>query len=106
MHQGHLGVFGGVGAGLFNLSAAFKAVGEPAPTALLRMVQYLSLDARFMPETRFLYPKSRIPNSNLQSQIANLQSSIPERKSSIPNPKPQIAKSKISKCLNLITVQL
>lgn len=30
------------GAGLFNLSASFKAVGEPAPTALLRTVQALS----------------------------------------------------------------
>lgn len=31
------------GAGLFNLSASFKAVGEePAPTALLRMVQAFS----------------------------------------------------------------
>ncbi|MCU0547360.1 MAG: hypothetical protein MUE44_35240 [Oscillatoriaceae cyanobacterium Prado104] len=37
-----IGVFHGVGAGLFNLSAVFKAVGEPAPTGLLEMVQYLS----------------------------------------------------------------
>jgi hypothetical protein len=28
-----------VGAGLFNLFAAFKLVGEPAPTGLLMMVQ-------------------------------------------------------------------
>jgi hypothetical protein len=31
----------GVGAGLFKISAALKAVGEPAPTGLLIMVQYL-----------------------------------------------------------------
>ncbi|MCU0547361.1 MAG: hypothetical protein MUE44_35245 [Oscillatoriaceae cyanobacterium Prado104] len=42
LQQCQLGVFRGVGAGLFNLSAAFKAVGEPAPTGLLEMVQDLS----------------------------------------------------------------
>jgi hypothetical protein len=36
-----IGVFHGVGAGLFNISAAFKYVGEPAPTGLLTMVQEL-----------------------------------------------------------------
>jgi hypothetical protein len=43
LHQCHLGVFRGVGAGLFNLFAAFRSVGEPAPTGLLRIVQ----DVRF-----------------------------------------------------------
>ncbi|MEG3877156.1 hypothetical protein QT972_07205 [Microcoleus sp. herbarium7] len=30
------------GAGLFNLSASFKADGEPAPTSPTQMVPYLS----------------------------------------------------------------
>jgi hypothetical protein len=32
-----------VGAGLFNLSASFEAIGEPAPTSSTRMVQDFSL---------------------------------------------------------------
>jgi hypothetical protein len=31
-------------ASLYNLFATFLTVGEPAPTGLLRMVQYLSLN--------------------------------------------------------------
>jgi hypothetical protein len=37
-----IGDFSWGGAGLFNLSAAFKFVGKPAPTGLLIMLQYLS----------------------------------------------------------------
>ena len=33
-----LGFYGGVGAGLFNLSILFEIVGEPAPTSLLKMI--------------------------------------------------------------------
>jgi hypothetical protein len=33
--QCQLGIFRGVGAGLFNLFATFKMVGEPAPTGLM-----------------------------------------------------------------------
>ena len=47
LQQCQLGIFRGVGAGLFNLFAAFKYVGEPAPTGLLRMVQDLSFEGPY-----------------------------------------------------------
>ncbi|MCU0542787.1 MAG: hypothetical protein MUE44_11420 [Oscillatoriaceae cyanobacterium Prado104] len=42
LHQCQLGIYRGAGAGLFNLSAGLKAVGEPAPTGLFKMFQDVS----------------------------------------------------------------
>ncbi|NJK73834.1 MAG: hypothetical protein HC786_24410 [Richelia sp. CSU_2_1] len=41
LHQCKLGVVRGVRAGLFNLFAALKIVGEPAPTEWSIVVQYV-----------------------------------------------------------------
>ena len=46
-HQICLGFYRGVGAGLFNLFVLFGAIGEPAPTGLLKMVRNVSLSGFF-----------------------------------------------------------
>jgi hypothetical protein len=51
LHAGQLGVVRGVGAGLFNLSAAFKAVGEPAPTGYYKWCKISLVRTSFLPIT-------------------------------------------------------
>ena len=75
------GFSGEVGAGLFNLFVLFGAIGEPAPTGLLKIVQDMGRDTAllcpdFCPNPLILHThtgRKHFRHSNNRQQIENLR---------------------------------